>query len=130
MTISLDDFGTGFSSLSLLRIFPFDKIKIDKSFVQQMESSEECLAIVRSIVGLARSLGMRTTAEGVETESLAEMLRAEGCAELQGYHFSRPMRADALVAAGLLRRRVHVDGAAEAPEILALPAPTALKRAV
>jgi len=130
VTISLDDFGTGFSSLSLLRIFPFDKIKIDKSFVQQMESSEECLAIVRSVVGLARSLGMRTTAEGVETERLADMLRAEGCAELQGYHFSRPMEADALVTAGLLPRRLVAHGNADTPECLVLPAPAALQRAV
>lgn len=129
-TISLDDFGTGFSSLSLLRIFPFDKIKIDKSFVQQMENSEECLAIVRSVVGLARSLGMRTTAEGVETETLADMLRAEGCAELQGYHFSRPMEADALVTAGLLPRRLAAHGNADSPECLVLPARAALQRAV
>ena len=130
VTISLDDFGTGFSSLSLLRIFPFDKIKIDKSFVQQMETSEECLAIVRSVVGLARSLGMRTTAEGVETKSLADMLRTEGCAELQGFHFSRPMQADALAAAGLLPRRAQAKGLAESAEVLALPAPGALKRAI
>ncbi|MBU1288367.1 MAG: EAL domain-containing protein [Alphaproteobacteria bacterium] len=130
VTISLDDFGTGFSSLSLLRIFPFDKIKIDKSFVQQMESSEECLAIVRSVVGLARSLGMRTTAEGVETETLADMLRAEGCAELQGYHFSRPMAADALVAAGLLPRRLAAHDNADQPDLLALPEMAALQRAV
>ena len=130
VTISLDDFGTGFSSLSLLRIFPFDKIKIDKSFVQQMETSEECLAIVRSVVGLARSLGMRTTAEGVETETLAEMLRAEGCAELQGYHFSRPMQTDALAAAGLLQRRPVAGGPDGAADVMELPAPAALRRAV
>jgi diguanylate cyclase (GGDEF)-like protein len=130
VTISLDDFGTGFSSLSLLRIFPFDKIKIDKSFVQQMETSEECLAIVRSVVGLARSLGMRTTAEGVETETLAEMLRAEGCAELQGYHFSRPMQPEALAAAGVLTRRPVGGGPDGAADVMELPAPAALKRAV
>ena len=130
VTISLDDFGTGFSSLSLLRIFPFDKIKIDKSFVQQMESSDECLAIVRSVVGLARSLGMRITAEGVETETLADMLRAEGCVELQGYHFSRPMAADALVAAGLLPRRLAVHDKADKPDLLALPEMAVLQRAV
>ncbi|WP_340691789.1 EAL domain-containing protein [Hyphomonas sp.] len=105
VTISLDDFGTGFSSLSLLRIFPFDKIKIDKSFVQEMESSGECAAIVRSVVGLALSLGMRTTAEGVETESQAEFLKAEGSSELQGFLFSRPKRPEDLVEAGILKRR-------------------------
>ena len=84
VTISHDDFGTGYSSLSLLRIFPFNKIKIDKSFVEKMESSEECVAIIRAVVGLAKSLGMRTTAEGVETESVSDSLVAEGCSELQG----------------------------------------------
>ncbi len=105
VTISLDDFGTGYSSLSLLRMFPFDKIKIDKSFVQKMESSEECAAIVRSVVGLAHSLGMRTTAEGVETAAQADALKAEGCLELQGYLFSRPKRPDDLVEDGILKRR-------------------------
>jgi EAL domain-containing protein (putative c-di-GMP-specific phosphodiesterase class I) len=130
LTISLDDFGTGLSSLSLLRIFPFDKIKIDKSFVQKMECSKKCLAIVRSVVGLAGSLGMRTTAKGVETETLADMLRAEGCAELQGYHFSRPMEPDALVTAGRLPRRLAAQGNADTPECLVLPAPATLQRAV
>jgi len=105
VTISLDDFGTGFSSLSLLRIFPFDKIKIDKSFVQKMESSDECVAIVRAVVGLGRSLGIRTTAEGVETERQAEMLKIEGCTELQGYLFGRPKRPADLVEAGILKKR-------------------------
>lgn len=120
VTISLDDFGTGFSSLSLLRIFPFDKIKIDKSFVQKMESSDECAAIVRSVVGLARSLGMRTTAEGVETESQAEFLKAEGSSELQGYLFSRPKRPADLVEAGILKRRA--SAAPDRSETVTLPA--------
>ena len=119
VTISLDDFGTGFSSLSLLRIFPFDKIKIDKSFVQKMESSDECAAIVRSVVGLARSLGMRTTAEGVETESQAEFLKAEGSSELQGYLFSRPQRPVDLVECGMLKRRESA-GSDESPAEIAL----------
>ena len=108
VTISLDDFGRGYSSLSLLRIFPFNKIKIDKSFVEKMESSEECVAIIRAVVGLAHSLGVRTTAEGVETESVAAKLVAEGCTELQGYFYSRPLRPDALVDAGFLKRREPV----------------------
>ena len=130
VTISLDDFGTGFSSLSLLRIFPFDKIKIDKSFVQKMESSGECAAIVRSVVGLARSLGMRTTAEGVETESQADFLKAEGSSELQGFLFSRPKRPADLVEAGMLKRR----DSAGSGESLAGTAPahgrSAVRRAV
>jgi diguanylate cyclase (GGDEF)-like protein len=118
VTISLDDFGTGYSSLSLLRIFPFDKIKIDKSFVQQIESSEECIAIVRSIVGLAHSLGMRTTAEGVETQSIADKLTAEGCLELQGYLYGHPMLSDGLVEAGFLKRSEPVAIPAEGVEIV------------
>ncbi len=109
VTISLDDFGTGFSSLSLLRLFPFDKIKIDKSFIEQMHTSEECLAIVRSVLGLARSLGMRTTAEGVETASQAKQLADEGCVELQGYYFSRPRRVADMLAAGMLKLRLKPD---------------------
>lgn len=120
VTISLDDFGTGFSSLSLLRIFPFDKIKIDKSFVEKMESSDECAAIVRSVVGLGRSLGMRTTAEGVETERQAEMLTMEGCMELQGYLFGRPQLPAELVESGMLRRRA--PAVPDQSETVTLPA--------
>ncbi|WP_052341245.1 sensor domain-containing protein [Salinarimonas rosea] len=89
--ISLDDFGTGYSSLSYLRMFPFDKIKIDKSFVNDFVEREDCAAIVCSIIALARSLDMVCTAEGVETETQATMLRAAGCDLAQGYLFSRPM---------------------------------------
>jgi diguanylate cyclase (GGDEF)-like protein len=87
--IALDDFGTGYSSLNYLRSFPFDKIKIDRCFVQDVDSREDCQAIVRAVTGLATSLGMVTTAEGVETsEQLAE-LRAQGCTEVQGFLFSK-----------------------------------------
>jgi len=88
--ISMDDFGTGYSSLSYLRSFPFDKIKIDQSFVRDLASKPDCAAIVRAITGLGASLGMKTTAEGVETEEQMARLRAEGCTEGQGYLFSRP----------------------------------------
>jgi len=88
--ISLDDFGTGYSSLSYLRSFPFDKIKIDRSFVQELASRDDSMAIVRAVTGLGRSLGIVTTAEGVETEEQLDLLRREGCTQAQGYLFSPP----------------------------------------
>jgi diguanylate cyclase (GGDEF)-like protein/PAS domain S-box-containing protein len=88
--ISMDDFGTGYSSLSYLRSFPFDKIKIDKSFVKDLSDSNDSGAIVRAIISLGRSLGMRTAAEGVETREQLTWLRREGCDEVQGYFFSAP----------------------------------------
>jgi EAL domain-containing protein (putative c-di-GMP-specific phosphodiesterase class I) len=98
----LDDFGTGYSSLSYLRSFPFDKIKIDRSFISDLSESADSLVIVRSIVTLARSLGITTTAEGVETAEQLSHLRNIGCNEAQGFYFSRPQRAEAL--AQLLRQ--------------------------
>jgi len=86
--ISMDDFGTGYSSLSYLRSFPFDKIKIDRSFVKDLADRPDSLAIVRAISGLGRSLNISTTAEGVETKDQLDRLRAEGCTEVQGYFFS------------------------------------------
>ncbi len=86
--ISMDDFGTGYSSLSYLRSFPFDKIKIDRSFVKDLAKRSDCLAIVRAISGLGRSLNITTTAEGVETKDQLDWLRAEGCDEVQGFLFS------------------------------------------
>ncbi len=91
--ISMDDFGTGFSSLSSLHSFPFDKIKIDQSFVRDLATKTDSGAIVRAIAGLGSSLGMRTTAEGVETKAQLARVRAEGCTEVQGYLFSRPVPA-------------------------------------
>jgi EAL domain-containing protein (putative c-di-GMP-specific phosphodiesterase class I) len=88
--ISLDDFGTGYSSLSYLRKFPIDKVKIDKSFVDEVTVREECLAIIESIVRLCDILNMTTVAEGVETREQLEKLSAIGCKELQGYHLARP----------------------------------------
>ena len=86
--MSMDDFGTGYSSLSYLRSFPFDKIKIDRSFVKDLARRADCLAIVRAISGLGRSLKITTTAEGVETTDQLDWLRAEGCNEVQGFLFS------------------------------------------
>jgi diguanylate cyclase (GGDEF)-like protein len=91
--ISMDDFGTGYSSLSYLRSFPFDKIKIDQSFVRDMGQHDDSIAIVRAVAGLGRNLGMSTTAEGVETNEQLGRLREEGCTEVQGYLFSRPLPA-------------------------------------
>jgi EAL domain-containing protein (putative c-di-GMP-specific phosphodiesterase class I) len=96
-SISLDDFGTGYSSLSYLQKFPFDKIKIDQSFVRELPKNEESLVIVRAIIRLATSLGMTTLAEGVETHKQFEILRHEGCAEVQGYLFSRPVSSDQVI---------------------------------
>ncbi len=89
--IALDDFGTGYSSLNYLRSFPFDKIKIDRCFVDEVDSSDDSRAIVRAVTGLASNLGMVTTAEGVERFDQLEELRREGCTEVQGYLLSRPM---------------------------------------
>jgi diguanylate cyclase (GGDEF)-like protein/PAS domain S-box-containing protein len=88
--ISLDDFGTGYSSLSYLRRFPFDKIKIDKSFTQDVATRGDSAAIIRAIVALAEALGMSTLAEGIETEEQLARLRDLGCTEAQGYVFSPP----------------------------------------
>ncbi|MBV8578397.1 MAG: EAL domain-containing protein, partial [Acetobacteraceae bacterium] len=88
--ISLDDFGTGYSSLSYLRSFPFDKIKIDRSFVSELATRDDSMAIIRAVTGLGRSLGITTTAEGVENEAQLELLRREGCTQAQGYLFSKP----------------------------------------
>jgi diguanylate cyclase (GGDEF)-like protein len=88
--ISMDDFGTGYSSLSYLRKFPFDKIKIDRSFISGLPDDAEAIAIVRAVAGLAASLDMTATAEGVETAGQLDMVRALGCVEMQGYLFSPP----------------------------------------
>lgn len=91
--ISLDDFGTGYSSPSYLRSFPFDKIKIDRSFVSELATRDDSMAIVRAVTGLGKSPGIVTTAEGVETDAQFELLRQEGCTQAQGYLFSQPRPA-------------------------------------
>lgn len=101
--IALDDFGTGYSSLSFLQRFPFDKIKIDRSFVSELSSEgAEAHRLARAVVRFAVSLGKTTTAEGVETKEQLDILREEGCAETQGYYFSRPIPASGI--AKMLRR--------------------------
>jgi diguanylate cyclase (GGDEF)-like protein len=87
--IAMDDFGTGYSSLSYLRSFPFDKIKIDRSFIEDLSNGAEPLAIVHAVAGLAKCLNMISTAEGVETQQQLEKLQSVGCTEMQGYLFSR-----------------------------------------
>jgi EAL domain-containing protein (putative c-di-GMP-specific phosphodiesterase class I) len=91
--ISMDDFGTGYSSLSYLQKFPFDKIKIDQSFVRGADSNEDSGAIVRAVAALGKSLGITTIAEGVETHEQLERVRAGGCSEVQGYLTGRPLPA-------------------------------------
>ena len=91
--VSMDDFGTGYSSLSYLRSFPFDKIKIDRSFVSDLSGKRDGEAIIRAIAGLGKSLGMTTVAEGVETADQMERIRAEGCTDVQGYLISKPVPA-------------------------------------
>ncbi len=103
--VAMDDFGTGYSSLSYLRSFPFDKIKIDQSFVRDLDRTKDAVAIVRAVSSLAAELGMITTAEGVDTINQLERVRAEGCAEAQGYLFSPPQPAS------------------EVPRMLAIPEP-------
>ena len=96
--IAMDDFGTGYSSLSYLRRFPFDKIKIDKSFIQNLQLGPGSIEIVRAVVGLGKALGMNVLAEGVETPEQLAILQTEGCDELQGYLFSRPRPASDIPA--------------------------------
>ena len=91
--ISMDDFGTGYSSLSYLRSFPFDKIKIDRSFIKDVERDRDSASIIRAIAGLGASLGIETTAEGIETEEQLDLVRRAGCTEMQGYLVSRPLPA-------------------------------------
>jgi EAL domain-containing protein (putative c-di-GMP-specific phosphodiesterase class I) len=91
--VSMDDFGTGYSSLSYLRSFPFDKIKIDRSFISDLSGKRDGEAIIRAIAGLGKSLGMTTVAEGVETADQMARIRAEGCTDVQGYLISKPVPA-------------------------------------
>jgi EAL domain-containing protein (putative c-di-GMP-specific phosphodiesterase class I) len=99
--IAMDDFGTGYSSLGYLRRFPFDRIKIDQSFVRELGKQADCIAIVRAVAALGNDLGMAITAEGVETRQQLDALARAGCTEVQGYLFSPAIPGDA--ALDLLR---------------------------
>jgi EAL domain-containing protein (putative c-di-GMP-specific phosphodiesterase class I) len=96
IAIALDDFGTGYSSLSQLMMFPFDKIKVDKSFIQNLTKRTECAAIIAATLTLARSLDIATTAEGVETIDQYRLLRLAGVTSLQGYLFQSPCQSGQL----------------------------------
>jgi len=96
--LSMDDFGTGYSSLGYLRTFPFDALKIDRRFVGDLDHSKGALAIVQAILGLGRALGLQVVAEGVETQSQLEHLKADCCDEVQGFYLGRPMTEEALHA--------------------------------
>ena len=91
--IAIDDFGTGYSSLSQLQQLPVDEIKIDRSFVTRMETDRQDAVLVHSIIDLGRNLGLRVTAEGVETENVKEVLAELGCDYAQGFHVGRPVVA-------------------------------------
>ncbi|MHC2572880.1 EAL domain-containing protein (putative c-di-GMP-specific phosphodiesterase class I) [Rhizobium leguminosarum] len=91
ISIALDDFGTGYSSLSHIHRLGFDKLKIDKSFVMNFDRDARCMNITRSVANLCQNLGIASVAEGVESEEIAEGLKAMGVRLAQGYHFSRPL---------------------------------------
>lgn len=94
--IAMDDFGTGYSSLSYLRRFPFDKIKIDKSFISDLGTCADADSIIEAVIGLGASMGMTSNAEGVETEEQADLLRKQGCNEVQGFFYSKPLPSESI----------------------------------
>ena len=103
--IVLDDFGTGYSSLSYLRMFPFDKLRIDKSFVNEISTRADCAAIVCAVIGMAKSLDITVTAEGIETEEQFGLLRAAGCMQVQGDLFRHPVPASEIAFSHEEKRR-------------------------
>jgi sensor c-di-GMP phosphodiesterase-like protein len=94
ITIAIDDFGTGYSSLSYLKDLPIDKLKIDKSFVDELPYNASDVAIAKTIISLAHNLGLDLIAEGVETKEQLEFLQKNGCPNIQGFYFSKPLNAD------------------------------------
>ncbi|WP_296447248.1 EAL domain-containing protein [Rhodoferax sp. UBA5149] len=114
--LSLDDFGTGYSSLSYLKRFPFDKVKIDQSFVRDITTSQSDNVIVKVIVSMAHGLGLKVIAEGVETEAQCEIMRTSGCDEIQGYYFSKPISAQAI-------EELFTEGRQLPPHLLRLQKP-------
>ena len=106
--IAMDDFGTGYSSLTYLQCFPFDKIKIDRSFVKDITENTGSLYIVRAVAALANGMGMAATAEGVETTEQLAKIAAEGCTEMQGYLFSKPLPVQEIERLFLPKREKQV----------------------
>jgi len=106
--LSIDDFGTGYSSLNYLQRFSLDKLKIDQSFTRNMISNTESENIVDAIISLAKSLNLKTIAEGVETQQQLDMLKQKNCDEIQGYYFSKPIPADEFIALLGLREQWNV----------------------
>jgi EAL domain-containing protein (putative c-di-GMP-specific phosphodiesterase class I) len=98
VSLSIDDFGTGFSSLARLRSFPVDELKIDRSFVEGLESHADDRAVVAAIIGMAKALHLDTVGEGVETVGQLDILRTLGCTRVQGYYLGRPMPGDDITA--------------------------------
>lgn len=110
VSIALDDFGTGYSSLDTLRAFPFDKIKLDRSFMSEVETSPQAKAIIRAVLALGKSLDIPILAEGIETRGQLSLLDAEGCDEAQGYLLGRPVPLDEIVTSG----QISIAGAPQA----------------
>jgi EAL domain-containing protein (putative c-di-GMP-specific phosphodiesterase class I) len=115
IAIAMDDFGTGYSSLSNLRAFPFDRIKIDRSFIKSVNSNGQAATIVRAVLGLGRGLGLPVLAEGVETSAELQFLQDEMCDEVQGYLLGRP------AAIGSFRQFTHADVVLDASDDLGVP---------
>jgi diguanylate cyclase (GGDEF)-like protein len=123
VSVAMDDFGTGYSSLHTLRSFPFDRIKIDRSFIFDMVANADAAAIVNSIMGLGRALGRPVVAEGVETKEQLELLQLQGCNEVQGYLLGKPLPIEAYShVTGIPNQgNVHADDAAARSKAAALP---------
>jgi EAL domain-containing protein (putative c-di-GMP-specific phosphodiesterase class I) len=116
--LALDDFGSGYSNLGYLQHLPFDKLKIDRSFVASLSQSANAGVIIQAMVALGRALGMGVVIEGVETEEQRVLLRLAGCNEMQGYLFSKPVTASEI--GRLLEKASAIPDGAAAPARLAL----------
>ena len=106
MSLSVDDFGTGYSSLSYLKRFPIDALKIDRSFISELDSDAESAAITSAVIAMAHSLNLKVIAAGVENETQLDLLRAKNCDEIQGFYFSKPVPADEISEMFRVSRRL------------------------